>query len=90
MACDLVVGVQLTLALIQEVITESHKLAIAFLCSIELQLSPENKSSEILIAFTYTRNLYIPGTLKGLSECNCADREYTLLLKHEILNSTIL
>ena len=51
MAQDLVVGIQLTLALIQEVITESHKLSIAFLCSIELQLSHENKSSEILIEF---------------------------------------
>ena len=51
MARDLVVGIQLTLALIQEVITDSHKLSIAFLCSIELQLSHENKSSEILIEF---------------------------------------
>ena len=59
MARDLVVGIQLTLALIQEVITESHKWSVAFLCSNELHVSHENKSSEILIEFKLSFKYHI-------------------------------
>ena len=55
----LVIGIQLTLALIQEVITESHKLSIAFLCS----LNYNYYNNDTILHSLYLKIILLP-TLK--------------------------